>query len=361
MKLSNIKNIEFWAREYKLPLFWLTDKDHLILKDDMFGFYKNSRLHFYFLNDRYQKEMQNGYKYFMKKGAFEKYERLCTDMLKKLNRSNLNYQKIKLQKLNNDELYNLFNKYKKVLNEYSNVYTKTEDIKIKKLETLQTKEINKKLHQIGKLRLDLRKAGEPIFYIMIDKILKEIAKKFNLTVNDLYFYNKDELDLLFKGKKLNITVLQNRKKGYVLWKMDGQIKILTGNKFKQMWKWVNEQFNTDKNTIIKGTIANKGKTQGVVRLILHNSRKISKQITQFNDGEILVTEMTRPSTIVACKKAAAIITDEGGLTCHAAIISREFNKPCVVGTKIATQVLKDGDLVEVDANTGEIKILERNK
>jgi len=59
------------------------------------------------------------------------------------------------------------------------------------------------------------------------------------------------------------------------------------------------------------------------------------------------------------KKAAAIVTDEGSLTCHAAIVSRELGIPCVVGTKTATQVLKDGDLVELDADRGIVSILRR--
>ncbi|TSC78409.1 MAG: pyruvate, water dikinase [Parcubacteria group bacterium Gr01-1014_29] len=59
------------------------------------------------------------------------------------------------------------------------------------------------------------------------------------------------------------------------------------------------------------------------------------------------------------KKALAIVTDEGGTTCHAVIIARELQKPCIVGTKIATKVLKDGDLVEVDANNGVVRIVKR--
>ncbi len=62
--------------------------------------------------------------------------------------------------------------------------------------------------------------------------------------------------------------------------------------------------------------------------------------------------MTDPDFLPAMKKASAIITDEGGITCHAAIVSRELKIPCIIGTRIATKVLKDGDLVEVDANKG---------
>lgn len=78
-----------------------------------------------------------------------------------------------------------------------------------------------------------------------------------------------------------------------------------------------------------------------------------------NDGDILVTGMTTPDFLSAIRKSAGFVTDEGGITCHAAIVSRELKKPCIIGTKIATQILKDGDLVEVDANKGIVKILEK--
>lgn len=69
--------------------------------------------------------------------------------------------------------------------------------------------------------------------------------------------------------------------------------------------------------------------------------------------------MTTPDFVFAMKQAAAFVTDEGGITCHAAIIARELGKPCVIGTKIASSTFKDGDLIEVDANNGAVRILER--
>ncbi len=71
--------------------------------------------------------------------------------------------------------------------------------------------------------------------------------------------------------------------------------------------------------------------------------------------------MTTPDFIPAMKKASAIITDEGGITCHAAIVSRELKKPCIIGTTNATKILRNGDSVEVDANNGIVKILERSE
>ena len=82
-----------------------------------------------------------------------------------------------------------------------------------------------------------------------------------------------------------------------------------------------------------------------------------RQIDSVNEGDIIVAPMTLPDILPAMRKAAAFVTDEGGIACHAAIIAREMKKPCIVGTKIATQVLRDGDMVEVDAGKGTVKKL----
>lgn len=104
--------------------------------------------------------------------------------------------------------------------------------------------------------------------------------------------------------------------------------------------------------IIKGQSARGGQVRGKIRIIFNKV-----QIKNFKTGEILVAPMTTPNYILAIKKAKAIITDEGGLLCHAAIIARELKKPCIIGTKIASQILKDGDLVEVDADKGLVRII----
>jgi phosphohistidine swiveling domain-containing protein len=103
---------------------------------------------------------------------------------------------------------------------------------------------------------------------------------------------------------------------------------------------------------IAGEIACKGYIKGRVKIVLTN-----KDIGKVQDSDILVSPMTRPDFLPAMNRAAAFVTDEGGITCHAAIVARELKKPCIIGTKIATQVLKDGDMVEVDADNGIVRIL----
>jgi phosphohistidine swiveling domain-containing protein len=102
--------------------------------------------------------------------------------------------------------------------------------------------------------------------------------------------------------------------------------------------------------LVRGAVCYKGKVRGPVRIVTR-----TKQIADVREGEVLVTFMTTPEYIPAMHKAAAFVTDEGGITSHAAIFAREMKKPCVIGTKFATQVFKTGDIVEVDAENGIVR------
>ncbi len=101
--------------------------------------------------------------------------------------------------------------------------------------------------------------------------------------------------------------------------------------------------------IIKGQAASVGMASGPVKII-HSPSEIDK----IKEGDVLVTEMTTPDFVPAMKRAAGIITDAGGRTCHAAIVSRELGIPCVVGTGTATTTLKDGQIVTVDGKGGNV-------
>ena len=105
----------------------------------------------------------------------------------------------------------------------------------------------------------------------------------------------------------------------------------------------------------KGAIANKGHAKGVAKVFL-----VPEGLSKMNEGNILITTMTTPDFVPLMQKAAAIVTDIGGLLSHAAVVSREMGKPCIIATKIATKVLKDGDYVEVDANKGCVRILKKS-
>lgn len=104
-----------------------------------------------------------------------------------------------------------------------------------------------------------------------------------------------------------------------------------------------------KKAFLKGRAASCGKVQGTVKIIF-----TLKDADKFNQGDILVTKMTEPSMVKVMIKAAGIVTDIGGVTSHAAIISRELGIPCIVATEKATEKLKDGMNIEIDGDLGEI-------
>ncbi len=107
-------------------------------------------------------------------------------------------------------------------------------------------------------------------------------------------------------------------------------------------------------TGIKGIVASVGPKNitGVARIILDE-----KDFLKIKKSDILIAKETNAGFLPAMLMAKAVVTDFGGILCHAAIVSRELKIPCIVGAKIATQVLKNGDKIEINVKTGTIKIL----
>ncbi len=355
MKTKYFEKVDFWARELRLPLFWMTDRKHKIFEEGVLVFYKNNVIHIYHLDDVETKLSEREYKYFSKKSnvaSYKKQVREIRDLIKQVTNSNA---KLKIDKLTNKELEKKVFELISFLDLYSNIYTRTEPIALSKIEA-DEKKYRRLIKGLGEMRFALRKEGEPLFYNLFGVFLKETAKRFNLKVADLFFYKFDELVKLFNGQKVRRGIIGKRKRGYALICLKNNRILLTGGKFNVLYK--NIVLTKPKTDHLEGRVAMTGKARGRVRVILHNKRNIVKEVANFKKGEILVTEMTRPDTVLACKKAAAIITDEGGITSHAAIVSRELKIPCVIAAKIATRLLKTGDMVEVDADKGVIKILK---
>ena len=152
-------------------------------------------------------------------------------------------------------------------------------------------------------------------------------------------------------KKFTADELNQRFKFSVMYNKQGKIKIYTGQQAKDFLKKQNfEEVKIKESGELKGTPAYVGKVKGRVKII-----NLPEEMTKMQAGDVMVSHTTFPSLVPAMKQAAAIVTDDGGITCHAAIVARELKTPCVVGAKIATRVLKDGDYIEVDADRGIVK------
>lgn len=117
------------------------------------------------------------------------------------------------------------------------------------------------------------------------------------------------------------------------------------------WEHLATELSSDEK-MLKGQVASKGFARGTARIVLEPSdfKKVQK-------GDVIVASMTRPEYAPILGLCAAIVTNEGGITCHASIVSREMKIPCIIGTQKATQIFKDGDVVEVDAENGVVRIV----
>jgi phosphoenolpyruvate synthase/pyruvate phosphate dikinase len=190
---------------------------------------------------------------------------------------------------------------------------------------------------------------------ILDIFCQAAAAELNLKFDDLLYYRDNEWLKLFENqpKILDKKLLKSR---YKLCLLDtfpdkGETLELHGQEAKKRISELNiGSEEIEFNGELKGTAVSKGKVIGIARVLLSY-----RQADQMKQGEILIAPMTSPDYIVAMRKAKAIVTDVGGLMSHAAIVSRELGVPCVVGTRSATKVLKDGDKIEVDAETGIIK------
>jgi pyruvate, water dikinase len=197
--------------------------------------------------------------------------------------------------------------------------------------------------------LALKVRGEDSLFDDADLYIRDSLSKLYPEFNNIEtFIGLDDLG------KPDVNKIKQRENDFV-W-FEGQYLHRTLDTFRDKhpgYGFRIDEVDHDQHTI-EGTVAYRGRVDGNAQLILRK-----KEVSDFQAGNVLVAPMTTPHYLPAMKKAVAFVTDEGGVTCHAAIVARELKTPCVIGTNIATEFLNNGDRVRVDANQGRITVLER--
>ncbi len=221
---------------------------------------------------------------------------------------------------------------------------------------------NKRMVELlPKVRVEMSDFVEEL-YKTIDKIIDALADRFSkikwqtfmyATINEIIglLQNPGAKDEFKKIYKRHLVFIFDGRKSHTIKDQKEVKKIVTYLK--------KQEKKIGKMEEIRGNVAFRGIIKGeVFKISEFDYEKIGKK-TKGKKDYILVAPMTRPEFLPYIKKCKAIVTDEGGITCHAAIVSRELKKPCIIGAKIATRFLKDGQLVEVDANKGIVRILDK--
>lgn len=202
---------------------------------------------------------------------------------------------------------------------------------------------------------DIRKKWMMKTAHFLELLLAEAGKRSHISLHHMRYTLPDEYLPILHG---HIPHISNRMKNAMVVFTEGAAhgKILVGEpalREEQKYFPSNNPTASPSHAVLKGKVACQGKAIGTVKVLMNPS-----EAYKVNHGDVLVTSMTSPDFIASIRKCVAIVTNEGGLTCHAAIISREFNIPCIIGTKNATQILKDGDKIEVNADEGIVTLLE---
>ncbi len=182
----------------------------------------------------------------------------------------------------------------------------------------------------------------------INRLYEKLAKHIGISTAQMFFMTRDEICRSYEQKSpvVDGKTLQKRQSAYCLALVDGQINFYVPSQ-------AIDQISSNKSAqAIRGVVASNGVVKGRARVVMR-----MEDLDNFQKGEVLVTPMTRPEYGVTLDNAVAFVTDEGGILCHAAIISREMSKPCIVGTANATKLLKTGDFVEVDADKGLVRVV----
>ncbi len=230
------------------------------------------------------------------------------------------------------------------------------DIKKQKDEIIKKYKLKAGVIKLMKLTSDLvlwrdqRKVLTQCFARIINMVGQEIADRSEINWDNLCLCPPFEIKSIPVKKIILNKYAELNKDNYLFYFNGRRFVIVRGKKYDRLLSCVTAQKQENK---LKGQIACSGAVTGRAKII-----KGVWDFKNFQIGDILVTSMTRPEFMPIINKAKAIITDEGGITCHAAIISRELNIPCIIGTKIATKILHNGDLVEINDQEKIVKIIK---
>lgn len=201
--------------------------------------------------------------------------------------------------------------------------------------------------------IDERKRGmmKNLYYFYY--FINDVADRFGMEYSDLAVYFTDELEgLISNGERLTDKEIEKRKQGvFCVWENKNR-RVFYGQEAQDLFEIATHAKTQD----IIGQVASFGGVKnisGKVKIIFDPIKD------RFENGDILVTSMTRVEFVPLMRKAKAIITNEGGIACHAAIVSRELGVPCIIGTKTATQMLANGDEVELDLEKGVVRIIKK--
>lgn len=211
------------------------------------------------------------------------------------------------------------------------------------------------------LRLEAHLKGWQFFHYLGPIMVEQTAKILNLKKEDVFNLTMKEFISLLEERVDMTEEFKKRRNGNILTviTVENGLEVYFAQDAKKKYESEIAEVIHDVTEFSGQTASGTGKIRGEVFVFRWGMDDINERIYEFPDGKIIVAGQTVPQFMPAIRKAKAIITNEGGMLCHAAIVSRELKKPAIIGTKIATEVLHDGDKVEMDMDKGIVRIINQ--
>ncbi|MDX9913850.1 MAG: PEP/pyruvate-binding domain-containing protein [Candidatus Moranbacteria bacterium] len=374
---KKILKVSFSPEEYEI-LFRLKDKSNYLINTflldgslkyaDPLIINKDGFWTFYLSKKGLKKIEKRGFDLFRKKDLFNQYSRSFYSYINKANKNTIpKYQSLGV--LDSKRFKSAIKDLSALWYFYGFTEAVYHDFTYQQMLKTKNKNLKKTLNNNLNTLIGLKEKGRKIFnaYVMkdgiINKILTTIESQKSMETRNASYLTIEELEAILKNKKINHELIKQRKNAYVLSAFKGKLKTFDFEKSIEIARifenYEKKQYKKAEKEIT-GVPVSRGIAEGKVIIAPMLDKKEAKKIAEkMKKGDILVVQSTNPDLMILCEKAGAIVTNQGGMLSHAAIISREMKKPCVVGTIFATKILKDGDFVKVDADNGVISILKR--
>jgi len=346
--------------------FWIHDnyrkRDMIFANDES----NNGSWEVYMGVKEREKTSEDGYRLISIESKFSSYEKSSRKLIKKVKKYFKILDQDDYSKLPDNQLSTKLKDACKFCEKLWERYSFTEHFYYDKIEKIllnnsadreKISMMKKNIKKMQKIKYDLRfqvnriVMGKHVFL----KIMKEVSARLKIELENLYWLDYREIVELLRGKK----IVRKYKKIYVVGKFSNW-QLIYGKEARRIINLLRTSTRKHSGKIIYGKVGNRGYYKGKVKIIPFDIKAdMMKEIDKMKKGDVLVTSTTGPEMILACKKAGAIITEVGGIASHADIVSRELKIPAVIATKAATEVLKDGDVVEVDADKGIVRIINK--
>lgn len=367
-KTDPLGDIDSWQRLFRVQglRFLISDiwMEHYRTLGTLVLYYEGEFISF-LPKVQYEALLNEGREFFRHETAFSTYESAFRAYIK---------QAVLLGQIDTSEELSVARVHEvlRILSDLYTYYYKTEffytDEAYAHSKIVDDKEFNTRLERMGVLKNEGRQCLNTLFFgddSILMQLLQKLKKKFDIDVIDLLQYSRAEILALFQGERVSQEQLRARNQAFYILGKGDSIEIKEGSGAHDSIVCFLRDKNNGTERTIKGIVANQGKNANVVgtarifKMGFDIYYSLGDRIDTMQNGDILIAETTSPEYMQACLKAGAIVTDQGGMLSHAAIVSRELGISCIVGTGNATELIADGDTVEVDTSLGIIRIIEK--